>query len=248
MRIARNLIHGTILAVGVLVGASTFANPVVMRVGMDSTGGQIGAVQAFLSRANKVAAQVDPNGNGSLLLIANNFHGPSSPGGASVAITFDSLEDWAEVTARQRSSAEWAAVLQTFPANGYRVSYQGLSEIVWQTQGATPPAPGNVLIVYNFEIIQGGIQPMVAFLERVTGVGRSENIGGQPTLMVPIVAGPDTNQVATVVVRFDSASAWAEATARQAASTVWQAAFVSFPAQNYRVTYQGMSTVMPIPE
>ncbi|MCB1672076.1 MAG: hypothetical protein R3F41_14270 [Gammaproteobacteria bacterium] len=245
---AKNLIHGTVLAVGLLIGANSFANPVVMRVGLDSTGGQIGALQAFLSRANKVAAQVNPNGTGRPLLIENTFHGANSPGGASVAVTFDSLEDWAEVTANQRSSAEWTAVMQTFPANGYRVSFQGLSEIVWQTQGATAPTPGNVLIVYNFEILQGGIQPMVAFLERVTGVGRSENIGGQPTLMVPIMAGSETAQAATVVVRFDSATAWAQATARQNASSAWQAAFSSFPVQNYRLTYQGMSTVMPIPD
>jgi 7-cyano-7-deazaguanine synthase len=42
-------------------------------------------------------------------------------------------------------------------------------------------------------------------------------------------------------------AAWAEATAKQNASSAWQAAFASFPVQNYQVTYQGMSTIVPVP-
>ncbi|MBT8147163.1 MAG: hypothetical protein KJN90_09935 [Gammaproteobacteria bacterium] len=247
MKKTKTLVTGTMLAVGILFGTSVVANPVVMRVGLEPTGGQISAMQSFMSRANQVAAQVSPNGSGTPLLITNMFHGANSPGGASVAITFDSLEDWAATTATQRSSSEWQALLQTFPADGYAVNYQGLSEMVWQTQGATAPAPGNVLLVYNFDIVQGGLQPMMEFLERVTEVGRRENIGGQPALLTPIVAGADTNQTATVLIRFESAAAWAEATARQNASSAWQAAFASFPVQNYQVTYQGMSTIVPIP-
>jgi len=247
MQKAKRFVAGTMLTAGVLFATSVFANPVVMRVGLDSTGGQINTMQSFLSRASQVASRISPNGSGTALLIANNFHGPSSPGGASVAITFDSLEDWAAVTAAQRTSSEWQSVMQTFPADGYAINFQGLSEIAWQSPNATPPAPGNVLLVYNFNILQGGIQPMIAFLERVTEVGLRENIGGQPSILTPIVAGAGTNQTATVLVRFENGAAWAEATAKQNASSAWQAAFASFPVQNYQVTYQGMSTIVPVP-
>lgn len=235
------------LLLGALISTTALANPVVMRVGLDANGGQIGALQQFMSRANQVAAVVSPNGTGNPVLLANTFHGTNFPGGASVAITFASLEDWAAVTAKQRTSPEWQQLLQTFPADSYTVSFQGLSEMVWQMDGATQPSPGNVLVIYGFDILQGGLQPMMSFLDRVSAVSEREGLAGQPTLMVPIAAGPSNGQTATVVVRFNSAAEWAETLEKQNASRAWQEAFASFPADNYRLTNQGMSTVVAIP-
>ena len=235
-----------LLTASILFSASTLANTVVMRVGLDSSG-QISAMQQFLSRANNVAGNVSPNGSGTPVLLANTFHGSNSPGGASVAITFDSLQDWAETTANQRTSAEWQQVMQTFPSDSYTINYQGLSEIVWQSNDASPAVAGNVLTIFSFNIVSGGVQPLVAFLERITAVGQSEGIGGQASVMVPLVAGAGSNQTATVVIRFDSASAWADGVAKQNASSAWQSAFATFPAQNYGLTNQAMSTVVAIP-
>jgi len=230
----------------ILFSASILANPVVMRIGLDSSG-PIGAMQQFMSRVNAIAGDVSPNGTGSPVLLANTFHGPNSPGGASIAVTFDSLENWAEVTANQRTSSQWQGVMQTFPADSFSINYRGLSEIVWQSDGARPAVAGNVLAIYSFDIVSGGVQPLVAFLERIMAVGQEEGIGGEASVMVPLVVGAGSNQAATVVVRFDSASAWAEGVAKQNASSAWQSAFASFPAQNYRLTYTAMSTVVAIP-
>jgi hypothetical protein len=177
-----------------------------MRIGLDSTG-QLGAMQQFMERAGTVAAQVSPDGAGAPMLLANTFHGTNSPGGASAAITFDSLEHWAEVTANQRTSPKWQALMQTFPVDSFKVNYQGLSEIVWQSPGATPSTVGNVLVIYSFNIVQGGVQTLMPFLDRLVDVGKKENIDGQPTVLVPMVTGAGNNQQATVVVGFDSASA-----------------------------------------
>jgi len=203
----------------------------------------LSAMQQFMERARAVA----PDGAGAPMLLVNTFHGTNSPGGASVAITFDSLEHWAKVTANQRTNPKWQALMQTFPVDSFKANYQGLTEIVWQSQGATPPTAGNILVIYGFNIVQGGVQPLMSFLDRLTDVGKKENIGGQPTVMVPMVTGAGNNQQATVVIRFDSAAAWAEAVAKQNSSSTWQQPFATFPARNYSLTNRSMSTVMTAP-
>jgi hypothetical protein len=242
----RNLLGKGLLTSCILFSASILANPVVMRIGLGSSG-PIGPMQQFMSRANAIAGDVSPNGKGSALPLGNTFHGPNSPGGASVAITFDSLENWAEVTENQRTSSQWQGVMQTFPSDSFSINYQGLSEIAWQSAGASPPTAGNVLTIYSFDIMSGGVQPLVAFLERMMAVGQREGIGGQATVMVPIVGGSGSNQTATVVIRFDSANTWADGVAKQNASSAWQSAFATFPVQTYQLTNQAMSTVFAIP-
>jgi hypothetical protein len=69
--------------------------------------------------------------------------------------------------------------------------------------------------------MSGGVQPLVAFLERMMAVGQREGIGAQATVMVPIVGGSGSNQTATVVIRFDSANTWADGVAKQNASSAW---------------------------
>jgi len=105
----------------------------------------------------------------------------------------------------------------------------------------------NVQINFSFDIVSGEVQPLVAFLERMMAVGQQEGIGGQATVMVPIVGGSGSNQTATVVIKFDSANTWADGVTKQNTSSAWQSAFATVPVQNYKLTNQAMSTVVAIP-
>ncbi len=243
--ISKKLVTKTFaLAFAALTGAAVLANPVVQRVGIAGSG-PVGELESFLERARSVAGELSPNVTTSAVILTNTFHGPVGSNDVSIALTFDSLEDWAESTAMQRGNSKWQQVLQTFPVDNFTVNYQGLSEIVWSTDNAAPAEDGNVLLVYGVSINQGGLAPMMSYLERVADASRE--LGANPTinLLSPIVAGPGTAR-ANIIVRFDSAEAWASADARQNASQDFQQAFTSFPAQNYTINYRGMSVVTAV--
>lgn len=224
-----------------LSSAVALANPVVQRIGLAGSG-PVGELESFLERASSVAGELSPGATATAVLLTNTFHGPVGSNDVSIALTFDSLEDWAEATAKQRGNSEWQQVLQTFPANNFTVNFQGLSEIVWSTGNAEPAEDGNVLLVYGVAINEGSLAPMMSYLEGVAAAARE--LGENPTinLLSPIVAGAGPAR-ANIIVRFDSAEAWASATARQDASQDFQKAFTSFPVQNYTINYRGMSVV-----
>ncbi|MFT7472638.1 MAG: hypothetical protein ACI8XU_002540 [Kiritimatiellia bacterium] len=224
-----------------LSSAAVLANPVIQRVGLVGSG-PVGELESFLERASSLAGELSPDVTATAVILTNTFHGPVGSNDVSIALTFDSLEDWAEATAKQRGSSEWQQVLQTFPVDNFTVNFQGLSEVVWSTGNATPAADGNVLLVYGVAINGGGLAPMMSYLEGVADAARE--LGENPTinLLSPIVAGAGTAS-ANIVVRFDSAEAWATASAKQDASRDFQEAFAKFPAQNYTINYRGMSVI-----
>ena len=83
---------------------------------------------------------------------------------------------------------------------------------------------------------------MMSYLERVADASREMGVNPTINLLSPIVAGAGTAS-ANIIVRFDSAEAWASASAKQDASDDFQQAFTSFPTQNYTINYRGMSVV-----
>ena len=229
------------IAIVALSGAAALANPIIQRIGLTGTG-PVAELESFLQRASVLAEQVTPGVTASPIILTNTFHGPVGGNEFSIALTFDSLEQWAQATAKQRSSAEWQQVLQTFPVDNFTVNFQGLSEVVWSTGNSQPAEDGNVLLVYGVAINQGGLAPMMAYLERVAAASRDLGVSPSINLLSPIVAGAGTAR-ANIIVRFDSAEAWAAASAKQDASRDFQQAFTSFPVQNYTINYRGMSVV-----
>jgi len=225
--------------------SSLYADPVIFRIGMSSTG-PINAMQEFLGNLATVATQLQPDSNNAATLIQNTMHGPNV-GGVSVAITFDNLQGWTDYQA-MTVTPEWQNAVQSFPAENFTIDFQSLSDVVWRDPNYTLAQGGEVLVINVLSVNQGGLAPLVAFLERASGVARQMGSQGQATLMSPIVAGDATAQTeATVVIKFPSFEAWAETTAMQNSSSEWAQLMAGFPAQEFSLSYQGLSTVVSIP-
>jgi len=229
-----------------MLSTTLAADPVNLRIGLSSTG-PINELQEFLARANQVASELQPDATTTAALITNTFHGPNV-GGISLILTFEDLEAWANYQT-MTNDPKWQEAMQSFPSNNASIIYQGLNDVVWQSPSFTPAQAGEVVLIYTLNIIQGGLDPLIAYLERSFSVARSLGGRGQGQVTSPIAAGDatSTNQV-TVSIKYASAEAWAAATAQQNSSSEWAQVTASFPIQNYSFSYQALSTVVEIPQ
>ncbi|MCB1683793.1 MAG: hypothetical protein R3E82_18890 [Pseudomonadales bacterium] len=224
------------LAVTWCFAASVVADPVSVRYGF-STDGPPAALIDYIKQASAVQNKLNPGTQPELWL--NTFHGPNTSGG-SVVVQYPSMEAFAAATKRNQESAEWAAALQKMPASA-QLRYTGLSNVLWQEADAKVAAAGEVMMIFTFEVLQGGTAPLVEFAKKAAAT--QGTIGVQSTFRVvaPTLSG-DNVGTATVLVRYPNLTAYAEGTTKLAGNKTWQDLLATFPAANYRISYTALST------
>ena len=225
-----------LVALTALFSVGALADPVVIRTGMN-TNGPISELSTFLEKARAMAADINAESNTTAELWVDAFHGANP--GASLILTYDSIAAWAADSAVFEANPQWQQLMQTFPAENFPARFRGLSNVVWRSDGYQPTQPGNVMVIFGFQINEGGAVALAEFAKKADAIAQQLGIESDVLVITPIAAGDNTGSV-TVTVRYADAAGWAAATAKQAASSEWREMMATFPT-SYTLGYQGMS-------
>lgn len=230
-----------LLALGAcLAAASAAADPVSVRYGFNH-GGNAAAMHAFVREAKAIQDRINPGAKTELWM--ESFHG-SNVGGGSVIVHYPDMMAFAKATETNQSNEEWAAQMAKMP-DTMTLDYSGVGSSLWMEDGFDAASGGEVMAIFTMQVVSGSTENLVAQAQKASALHESMGIDSVFRVSAPMAAGPNTG-TASVLVRYPSAAAWGEAVGKLNASAEWQEFLASFPVDQYRGVYSGMSTAMPL--
>lgn len=202
--------------------------------------GPLDRLVAFVREGRALQNEINPDVGHELWV--DEFHGDNT-NSVNLIVRYRDPVHFAEATAREEASAEWQSFVQRFPAERYPTTFVGLNTVLMNDD--VPVAkPGTVMTVIVFDA-RGGQQDLVGLVERGAEIQGRINPKAQISLVAPVMAGDGVGS-AVVLVRYPSLEAWAEGQKRTQESEAWAKFIDDFPADRFRIVYQGMSRALDI--
>ena len=197
-------------------------------------------LQALVKEGVALQARINPKVTHTLWV--NVVHG-ENVNSASLVVGYEDLTHYAAATAREEANAEWNAFIARFDAANFPTTFTGLNQVA-VGDNATMAKAGEALAIFRFAT-GGDVGGLTELVNQAAAIQGKVNPKAQISMVVPIVAG-DSVGGAAVLTRYPSMVDWAEGGAKLQASEEWGKFIASFPADRYRLTYQGLSQAAAI--
>jgi len=169
-------------------------------------------------------------------LWVNAVHG-ENVASASLIVRYDDLAHFAESTMREDASQAWNEFIAEFPADKFPITFTGLSQTIY---GDAPNIKGGeAMSIFVFTTV-GDTAGLAELASQAAEILSRVNPEARMEVVRSTVGGTGTGSAA-VLTRYPSLVSWAEGITKQQMSEEWRTFFAAFPAEKYRLVYQGLS-------
>jgi hypothetical protein len=234
--IAKAIFMATLALVSTFASA---AEPIASRLGFEING-PVPEFVAEIRKAVALQAKINPG-------VGHELWMPLSAGSdansASLIVYYGSAEQFAEATAREDASEEWAQFLGAYPNDKFPLVYSGMSRALIRS-GVEIAKGGEVQVVTGFQVM-GPMDGLVAQVQKGIEVQKALKTGAKLSLSVAYMSGEGVNRAA-VLARYPSLAAWAKGQALILGSDQWQSFVAQFPDETYPIRFQGLMRAVAI--